>query len=326
MWWSDKGDDLTTSMTRDVDLSGAATAAIDMQARFEIEADFDYLYVQASSDGGATWTSLDGTVDGEPFVLDGSGTPAISGSSGGDWVPVNVPLDAYAGAPASVRLLYRTDGGVAPDGFFADDITISADGAPVVTSGAETDDEGWTLAGFKATTGVEDGLFNHYYIASNRTYESFDQYLKTGPYNFGFLNTNPLWAEHFKYETGLLVSYWDTSMTDNNTSQHVGEGEILVIDAHPQPIVNTATGAPWRSRIQGYDAPFGLSQARSFTLHTNGVPSRIRGAAAQPVFDDTQQFLYPNLPQAGVTLPAYGVQMEVTSIRGTSLTVEVSGG
>lgn len=48
-------------------------------------------------------------------------------------------------------------------------------------------------------------LFDNYYIASNRSYVSFDQYLKTGPYNFGFLNTKPDWVEHFPYQQGLLI-------------------------------------------------------------------------------------------------------------------------
>src|SRR3546814_7250601 len=134
-------------MSRAVDLTAASSAALSLQARFEIEAEYDYLYVQASTDGGATWTSLDGTVGGEPFVRDGSDNPAISGSSGGAWLPVEVPLDALAGQAAMVRFLYRTDGGVAPAGFFADEIVVPAAGEPVVTSGAEGGDGGRTAAG-----------------------------------------------------------------------------------------------------------------------------------------------------------------------------------
>ena len=55
---------------RDVDLTGTTTAALDMQGRFEIEAEYDYLYVQASIDGGATWTSLDGTVGARSLPTD----------------------------------------------------------------------------------------------------------------------------------------------------------------------------------------------------------------------------------------------------------------
>jgi immune inhibitor A len=191
MWWSDSGDDLENTMTRPVDLSDATTAALTLKARYEIEAGFDYLYVQASTDGGTTWTSLDGTAGGEPFVRTASDQPAISGSSDGEWVDVNVPLDAYAGQAIELRFLYDTDGGVAPDGFFADEVSVVADEAPVFTSGAEEGDEGWNL--------------DNYYIASHRSFVSYDRYLKTGPYNFGFLNTRPDRVEHFSYEQGLLM-------------------------------------------------------------------------------------------------------------------------
>ena len=325
-WWSSSGNDLATTMTRQVDLTGATTAALDLEARFEIEADYDYLYVQASTDGGATWTALDGTVAGEPFVRDGSGSPAISGSSGGEWVHVTVPLDAYAGAPVDLRFLYRTDGAVAPDGFFADEIVVTADGRPVVTSGAEDPEgEGWALDGFRATTGTEVGEFDHYYIASYRSHTSYDRYLATGPYNFGFLDSRPDWVEHFSYEEGLLVSYWDTSHTDNNTSQHPGEGMILPVDAHPRPIHNL-DGQPWRSRIQVYDAPFSQRRPRSFTLHVDGRPSYIRGGDPQPVFDDGDRYWYPAIPMTGVKLPDAGVRMRILRTGDTTMTVRISRG
>ena len=321
MWWSGSGDDLANTMTRALDLSGATSAELTLQARFDIEAGYDYLYAQVSTDGGASWTSLDGTVGGEPFARDGSGNPAISGTVE-EWTEVVVPLDAYAGQAVQFRFLYRTDGGVAPDGFFADEITATADGTTLFTSGAEEGDEGWTLDGFRSTTGTETGEFDNYYIASHRSHVSYDQYLRTGPYNFGFLPDRPNWVEHFSYEEGLLVSYWDTSQRDNNTSQHVGEGLILPIDAHPRPIINLA-GEPWRSRIQVYDAPFSLSRPRSFTLHIDGRASYIRGGQAQPVFDDRRPYLFPELPQAGVTLPAVGVRMRVLEVDGTTLTVRI---
>ncbi|MGH2477207.1 MAG: immune inhibitor A domain-containing protein [Candidatus Limnocylindrales bacterium] len=325
MWWSDSGDDLENTMTRPVDLSAATTAALTLKARYEIEAGFDYLYVQASTDGGTTWTSLDGTAGGEPFVRTASDQPAISGSSEGEWVDVNVPLDAYAGQAIELRFLYDTDGGVAPDGFFADDVSVVADGAPLFTSGAEEGDEGWTLDGFRATTGTETGVFDNYYIASHRSFVSYDRYLKTGPYNFGFVNTRPDWVEHFSYEQGLLISYWDTSQRDNNTSEHPGEGEILVIDAHPQPIFRI-DGPPWRSRVQIYDAPFSLTRARSFTLHVNGRASFIRGQNAQPVFDDSRPYWFPEIPQTGVKVPETGTRIRVASVDGTSMRIRVSSG
>jgi immune inhibitor A len=211
---------------------------------------------------------------------------------------------------------------VAPDGFFADEIVVTKDGTPVVQSGAEDGDEGWALDGFRATTGSETGQFNHYYIASNRTYTSYDRYLKTGPYNFGWVSTRPDWVEHFSYMQGLLVSYWDTSQLDNNTSEHPGLGLILPVDSHPKPMIGV-NGVPWRSRIQVYDAPFSLQRPASFTLHIDGQPSYIRGGSAQPLFNDRDRFRYPQLPLAGVDLPRVGVTMRVLSQDGTSMQVRV---
>ena len=121
---------------------------------------------------------------------------------------------------------------------------------------------------------------------------AYDKYLKTGPYNFGF-PSKPDFVEHFPYQDGLLISLWDTSQSDNNTSQHPGEGLVLPIDAHPRTIYNL-DGEPWRPRIQMYDAPFGLQKVDSFTLHspTTGNASYIRGQAGNPLFDDSNPMRY----------------------------------
>ncbi|HEY0776116.1 MAG TPA: hypothetical protein VGD51_18665 [Nocardioidaceae bacterium] len=52
--------------------------------------------------------------------------------------------------------------------------------------------------------------YSHYYMAENRTYGGYDATLETGPYNFGWLSTKPNTVEHFPYQDGLLVWYWDT--------------------------------------------------------------------------------------------------------------------
>lgn len=320
-WWSTKGDNLSTTLTRPVDLTGKTSAALRAKARFDIEPDFDFLYVQASTDGGTTWTALDGTVNGRPFERDSANAPALSSGSGGNWLDLNVPLDSLAGKNIQLRFLYKTDGGLALNGFFADDISVVADGGTVFTDGAESGNNGWTPNGFRTTTGTETQTFDNFYIASHRTYQSYDQYMRTGPYNFGFPN-KPDFVEHFPYESGLLVSYWDTSQPDNNTSQHHGEGQILPIDAHPAPIYNLE-GVPWRERIAGYDAPFSLSKASSFTLHINGKPSYIRGQNAVALFDDTKKFWYAEQPNAGVILPATGTTIRVQSVNGTSMRIRV---
>ena len=321
-YWSGTGDDLTNTLTGTVDLSAATSASLSMKSRYDIEADYDYLYVQASTDAGKTWTSLDGTVGGAPFAKDGSGNPVLTGTQT-DWTDVSVPLTAYTGLKPQVRFLYRTDGGVAPIGFFADDITLTVNGATVLTDGAEdAATSPFTAAGFSRVGAAFTQEYDNYYLASNRSYVKQDRYLETGPYNFGFGPSLPDKVEHFAYQQGLLVSYWDTSYGDNNTSEHPGNGLVLPIDAHPVPLANLA-GNLWRSRIQVYDAPFGLTKAKSFTLNVNGRPSYIRGQNAQPTFDDSKKYWYAELPQTGVKVPNAGVRMRVTKQNGTSMTVRI---
>ena len=69
-------------------------------------------------------------------------------------------------------------------------------------------------------------------MAENRAYDVYDESLKTA-YNFGFLNAKPDWVEHFPYQDGLLISYWDESFSDNSVGDHPGGGLILPVDAHP---------------------------------------------------------------------------------------------
>lgn len=321
MYWSGSGDDLSNTLTTPLDLTGITDVSLAMKARYDIEAEYDYLYVQASTDGGGTWTSLDGTADGEPFVADGSGNPAISGSSGGEWVDVTVDIAPYAGQAIDLRFLYRTDGGVAPDGFFFDDISLTADGV-TVTDGAEDGIVSGEADGFVATTGTETGLFPNYYVAAKRNYVSYDQYLKTGPYNFGFPAT-PNKVEHYAYQEGLLLTYLDGSQADNNTNEHPGEGRSLNIDSRPVPI-NNLCGTTWRTRIQVYDAPFTKKKADSMTLHCDGRASYVRGQAGQPVFDDSKTWWYASQPNHGVKVPKNGVKIAVTAENAATTTVKVS--
>lgn len=322
MWWSGSGNDLGNTLTRDIDLSGATTASVDLKALYDIEAEYDYLYVQASTNGGASWTSLDGTVGGEPFVRDGSDQPAISGSSGGAWLDVHVPLDAHAGQAIQFRFVYRTDGGVAPLGFFADEITVTADGATVFADGAEAGDDGWSADGFRITTGTETGAYPNHYLAAKRSYVGYDRYLATGPYNFGFPD-RPDWVEHYAYQEGLLITYLDGSQADNNTNVHPGEGRSLNIDSRPRPVDNMC-GTTWRTRIQVYDAPFTRRTADSMTLHCDGRPSYVRGQPGQPVFDDRAQWWYAEQPNHGVKVPVNGVRIAVVDERPDRTVVRVS--
>ena len=286
-------------MTRTVDLTGKTSASLDLKARYDIEADFDYLYAQASH---GRRRDLDSRSTAPSAASRSSGTrrrPALTGTSDGQWLDMHVPLDSVAGGrgAAAVPLQDRRRPSRSRTASSPTRSRSPRTASRVFTDGAEAGDNGWTLDGFRTTKAVETEDFDNFYIASNRTYESYDKYMKTGPYNV--VNpANPDWVEHFPYETGLGVWYWDTSHPDNNTSQHQGAGLILPIDAHPAPIYNLE-GLPWRERIAGYDAPFSLNKADSFTLHVNGKPSYVRGQAAGAAVRRHQEVLVRRAAERG---------------------------
>jgi immune inhibitor A len=318
-WWSGTGDDYDATLTRQVAVP-SSSPTLSFQARWNIEDcgpdPCDYAFVEV--DDGTGWKAIPGSIT---KTAEGNG---IDGESG--WVPATFDLSAYAGKTVGLRLHYRTDGAVqgndedAVAGFFADEFVLTG----AFTDGAESGNNGWTPDGFAAVGATKSELFDHYYVASNRTYASFDRYMQTGPYNFGFPD-RPDWVEHFPYQDGLLVSYWDTSFSDNNTSEHPGGGEVLPIDANPRAIYRL-DGKPWRPRIQGYDAPFSLQKSDSFTLHAQetGQASYIRGQAAVPVFDDRRSYWDPAIPTAGVKVPNAGVRMQVQRQEDTSMRIRIS--
>ena len=168
-----------------------------------------------------------------------------------------------------------------------------------------------------------------FYIAENRQYVGYDATLAQGPYNFGWLTSRPDWVEHFPYQNGLSVNYWNTAQRNNNTRTHPGEGLVLPVDAHPAALA-WSDGVVARNRIQTFDATFGLEPTDPISLHretatgmtTLDVPSR----PAVPVFDDSDPNAYwdPANPMGSVKVAGTGTQLRVVQTNGNGMvTVQV---
>ncbi|MFE1878980.1 immune inhibitor A domain-containing protein [Streptomyces diastatochromogenes] len=309
-WWSGSGDNLKNTLTRSVDLTGKSSAALTLDGWYDIEANYDYLYAEVSTDGGANWTALDGTVDGQAIPRDASGAPALTGTVDA-YKKLSYSLDAYAGKKIDVRFRYQTDGGVAQKGFAADEITLTADGATVFSDNAETADAGWTASGFSRIGASFTKDYAQYYIAENRQYVSYDKTLKVGPYNFGFSTTRPDWVEHYPYQNGLLIWKWDTSQADNNTSVHPGVGLVLPVDSHPKAL-KWSDGTLMRTRIQSYDSPFSLYGTDGITLHNADVATKIKSSKGVSVFNDhTSTYYDPSTPTAGVKVTDTNTKIKI---------------
>ena len=332
-WYSGAGDGYQASMSRtDIAVPASGTTTLSLKAAWNIEEDYDFATLEVQSPvGSGTWTPLDTTaIDAD---ADGAAEAGIDGVSK-TYVPATFDLSAYAGTTVGFRARYVTDGAVQGQdatlgwsGLLVDDIKVTNGSTTVLADGAENPPNGWTLDKFVSVGASFNTAYDRFYLASNRSYVSYDKYLQTGPYNFSFPD-RPDFVEKFPYQDGLLVNYWDSSFADNNTSVHPGGGLVLPVDANPYVHYNLQ-GQAWRGRIQNYDAPFGLQTSDSFYLTANGRRSYIRGRAANPLFDDTdpnryfQPFVDAGLPRVGVKVAGVGVKMQVLSQDGTSMQIRV---
>jgi immune inhibitor A len=323
-WWSGSGNDLKNTLSRSVDLTGKSSASLTLDGWYDIEADYDFLYTEVSTDGGANWTAIDGTFDGQPIQRDGSDKPALSATVDA-YGKLVYPLDAYAGKKIDLRFRYQTDGGLAMKGFTADRIAVTADGETLFSDNAETEDAAWTANGFTRKGASFTKEYAQYYIAENRQYVSYDKTLKTGPYNFGF-SERPNWVEHYAYQNGLLIWKWDTSQADNNTSQHPGKGLVLPIDSHPTAL-KWKDGTLMRNRMQAYDSPFSLYRTDGMTLHKADVAKYVPGSKGVSVFNDRKNDYYdPANPTGGVKITDTNTKIKILKEAKNGSTIELEVG
>ncbi len=151
-FYSNTGDESDMTLTRQFDFSqhnGPVTFSY--WTWFDIEKDYDYLYLMASLDG-KTWQILT-TPSGTPNNPNGNSYGwAYNGKSGNSqgsgepqWIQESVDLSAYAGEKVYLRFEYITDAAVYGEGLLLDDISIAETG---YFTDFEQDDGGWQAAGF----------------------------------------------------------------------------------------------------------------------------------------------------------------------------------
>ena len=111
-----------------------------------LEEQWDYLYVTATDDGGATWHVLPGahTVTDDP--IGATYGPGFTGRSGG-WVEERVDLTPFAGGPVLVSFEQVFDAAISLDGACIDDVAVPEIG---FFDDAETDGA-WLADGFVRT-------------------------------------------------------------------------------------------------------------------------------------------------------------------------------
>ncbi|GAB3521211.1 M14 family metallopeptidase [Phytohabitans suffuscus] len=172
--YSGQSDQSYKRLARTVDLTAATSGELRFWTSYDIETEWDFLFVEAHEVGTDAWTTLPDanghttTETGEscasgwvsqlhPFLAHYQGADcsptgttgswnAATGPSGG-WVEWSVDLSAYAGKQVELSITYASDWASQGLGVFLDDVRVLANGAPVAETSFEADLGGWTVAG-----------------------------------------------------------------------------------------------------------------------------------------------------------------------------------
>jgi hypothetical protein len=157
-FWSNKGDSSDMTLTREFDLSNAS-GPIELKFKmwYDLETDYDYLYLLVSEDG-EQWNIIQ--------TPRGTGENKTGGAYGWgyndktrEWVDETIDLSEYAGKKIFIRFEYVTDLAVNGEGFLLDDVQLDAIN---YSTDFETDNGGWDAQGFVL---VENALPQTYRLA-----------------------------------------------------------------------------------------------------------------------------------------------------------------
>jgi hypothetical protein len=143
-FWSNKGDESDMTLTREFDFSYvSAPITFSYWTWYDLEKDYDYVYLEASTDGQHWQIPItpSGTAENPSGNSYGWGYNGLSNG----WIQESVDLSRFAGQKVSLRFEYVTDAAVNGEGFLLDDVSIDAIN---YSSDFEADDGGWQAAGF----------------------------------------------------------------------------------------------------------------------------------------------------------------------------------
>jgi len=142
-WWGNSGDSIDSTLTRRIHLPEGSSATLDYEVWFQIEEDWDYVYIEVSIDGGLTWQIIETPLSSPENPIGNGFGPGYTGDSDG-WVRESIDLSFYAGKDIQIRLQYVTDDAANAAG-------ICFRGLSLLVAGIESGDTDWETNGFVFT-------------------------------------------------------------------------------------------------------------------------------------------------------------------------------
>ena len=146
-WWGNRGDSIDATLTGRFQLPTVDDLALTYSLWYDLEENWDYAYLEVSTDGGKTWDILRGQHASTANPVGNSFGPGYTGRSG-QWLKEEIDLAPYAGQDMLLRFEYVTDDSLHGPGICVDDIAIPAIG---FHDDAEQASPVWEAKGFIRT-------------------------------------------------------------------------------------------------------------------------------------------------------------------------------
>ncbi|MEA3337420.1 MAG: immune inhibitor A, partial [Chloroflexota bacterium] len=240
-WWSTSGDLMDNTVTREWDLSGATGQVIfSFDAYWDIEEDWDYGFIEVSTDG-ENWTTLP-DMDGILRDTNPNGNNLGWGLTDHGEGNLRFDISSYAGeSMVYTRFRYLTDPAVSNPGWWVDNISVDDDSGNLYFNDLETDFSDWTVAGW--TVVPFEQIDEQYYLFEWRDDNGFDESLNDA-YNFYYNDPEEGIVDRLPYTTpGMTVSYRDTGKDfDYEIGSDLGDSPsygpkhgLIVIESHNWP-------------------------------------------------------------------------------------------
>jgi immune inhibitor A len=198
-YWSNSGDESAMRLRKEFDLSEVAgNVELLFKTWFDIEQDYDYLYVNVSQDG-ENWENLE-TPDCTKDDPTGSNLGCGYNGKSNGWLEQTVDLSSYVGELIFVEFEYITDAAVNGEGFFLDDVKLEAVG---FFDDFEGVDKGWISEGFVRINNSIPQIMGITIISSDQDL-NIDKYILSEDSEFSFtLNQNENNNSHIAVISGL---------------------------------------------------------------------------------------------------------------------------
>jgi hypothetical protein len=122
--------------------AGQLKPALSFFAKWNVEAEYDYVQVSASSDGGSSWTPLCGKYTKPGTVNQDEGQPIYDGIQN-EWVEEYMSLEGFPAGALQIRFRLVSDGQVNADGYYFDELRVTGFTDDTGVEAVETKTEVW---------------------------------------------------------------------------------------------------------------------------------------------------------------------------------------